>query len=335
LDALEGREPSLNGDFVALSGNRAALAERRRFLARDLNRSWTPEGIEEARSRGPGQSSEDREQLELLEALEAAIGEARGPVFLLDLHTTSGPGKPFATIMDSLKSRRFAFGIPVPLVVGLGELVDGTLLGYLADRRVPGIVFEGGKHDSPNSIGASEAGIWLALARTGVIDGGAFPEVAEANEYLRTATRELPPVLELRHRHAIAESDDFEMLPGMRSFQPVLEGEVLARDRKGDVRSPERARLLMPLYQPQGEDGFFLIREFHPSWLSFSEFLRRMKADRILHWLPGVRRKGRDSGSLVVDRRWARWFTLEILHLLGYRREVEEGDRLVVLKQVE
>jgi hypothetical protein len=37
----------------------------------------------------------------------------------------------------------------------------------------------------------------------------------------------------------------------------------------------------------------------------------------------------------VVDRRLARWFTLEILHLLGYRREVEEEGRLLVLKEVE
>jgi succinylglutamate desuccinylase len=335
LDALNGREEGVSGDFVALAGNRAALAQRRRYLVRDLNRSWTPTDIEATATRGSDASPEDLEQLELLEALEGALADARGPGFLLDLHTTSGPGKPFSTIMDSLPSRRFAFGIPVPLVVGLGELVEGTLLGYMAERGVPGIVFEGGKHDSPNSIGASEAAIWLSLARAGVVDEAAFPEVSQGRTYLRAATKELPPALELRYRHAITPEDGFEMLPGMRSFQRVLEGEVLAENRWGKVRSPERGRLLMPLYQPQGEDGFFLIREFHPSWLTVSEALRRLKVDRIIHWLPGIRRHSSDSRSLLVNRRWARWFTLEILHLLGYRKEVEEGDQLVVLKQVE
>jgi hypothetical protein len=91
----------------------------------------------------------------------------------------------------------------------------------------------------------------------------------------------------------------------------------------------------MPLYQAQGEDGFFLIREFHPFWLSLSEALRRLRADRIIHWLPGIRRDPLRAYGLIVDRRWARWFSLEVLHLLGYRKEVEEGDRLIVLKQEE
>jgi succinylglutamate desuccinylase len=51
------------------------------------------------------------------------------------------------------------------------------------------------------------------------------------------------------------------MLPGFRSFQRIEAGEILATDGKGEVRSPETGLLLLPLYQPQGEDGFFLVRE--------------------------------------------------------------------------
>jgi succinylglutamate desuccinylase len=221
------------------------------------------------------------------------------------------------------------------LVVGLGELVEGTLLGYLASRGVPGMVFEGGQHDNPASIGASEAGIWLALASAGLIDEERFPEVQENRERLAAEVRDLPRALELRYRHAIVPEDQFRMLPDLRSFQRVGEGEVLARDRNGDVRSPEGGRLLMPLYQAQGEDGFFLLREFHPFWFSLSESLRRAKADRFLHWLPGIRRDAEGSGGLVVDRRVARWLAMELLHLLGYRREIERGNRVLVLKQVE
>ena len=282
LDDLEGRRSKVSGELVALAGNRVALAEGRRYLIRDLNRSWTSAGIRAAQEAGPGRHPEDAEQLELLAVIDKAIEEARGPVFLLDLHTTSGPGKPFSTIMDSLPSRRFALGIPVPLIVGLGEVVDGTLLGFLADRGIPGIVFEGGKHDRPDSVGASEAGIWQALASAGMIDESDFPEVSGGRERLRAGTKGLPRVLKLRHRHPVAPEDRFQMLPGLRSFQRVTEGEVLGQDRNGDVRSPEGGRLLMPLYQTQGEDGFFLIRELNPYWLTLSGALRRLRVDRIL-----------------------------------------------------
>jgi succinylglutamate desuccinylase len=141
--------------------------------------------------------------------------------------------------------------------------------------------------------------------------------------------------LELRYRHPVIPGDGFKMLPGMRSFQRVGEGEVLAQDRNGSVRSPEAGRLLMPLYQAQGEDGFFLLKEFHPFWFTLSEMLRRSGVDRVVHWLPGIRRDPEGSGGLEVNRKFARWFAMELLHLLGYRKEVDHGDRLLVLKQVE
>jgi len=175
----------------------------------------------------------------------------------------------------------------------------------------------------------------LALAQVGLIEETAFPEVSEGRTFLQEGTRHLPKALELRYRHPIGDEDEFEMLPGLHSFQRVVEGEKLAKDRRGHVRSPERGRLLMPLYQAQGEDGFFLIREFHPAWLTLSEALRRLRADRIVHWLPGIRRDPSATHGLVVDRRLARWLTMEVLHLLGYRKEVEDEGRLLVLKQAE
>ncbi|NNM04111.1 MAG: aspartoacylase [Gemmatimonadetes bacterium] len=334
LEELGWRGGELSGEFVGLAGNLAALAAGRRYLGRDLNRSWTPGGLAAAKDAGPAGSSEDKEQVELHSVIEEVMADARGPVFLLDLHTTSGPGEPFSTVLDSLRSRKFALGIPVPLIVGLGELVEGTLLGYLANRGVAGIVFEGGKHDNPSSVDASEAGIWLALAQAGLLDEGTFPEVTVSRDRLSAETKDLPKALELRYRHPISEAEGFKMLSGLRSFQRVGEGEILARNKDGPVRAPSGGRLLMPLYQTQGEDGFFLIREFHPSWLRVSEYLRRARVDRIIHWLPGIRRDSEGDG-MVVNRRMARWFTLEILHLLGYRKEVDYGDRLVVLKQVE
>jgi len=320
--------------MVALAGNRAALAVGHRYLVRDLNRSWAIRGPGLVPSEGGTRPSEpeDQEQAELLTAIDHAVAHARGPVFFLDLHTTSGPGEPFSTVMDSLRSRRFALGVPVPLIVGLGDLLEGTLLEYLADRGIPGMVFEGGKRDSSMALENSEAGIWSALASARLIQEGGFPEVRESLDHLRRETRGLSDALELCYRHALTPDDGFQMSQGFRSFQQVREGQVVATDRRGPIRAPFGGRLLMPLYQEQGEDGFFLVREFRPFWLGLSELLRRIRADRILPLIPGFARGRPDGLGLVVNRKRVGRLATETLHLLGYRRKIEEEGRLRFIK---
>lgn len=333
LEDLKGRRHELSGDLMALSGNRAALAQGRRFLCRDLNRSWSSGDVQDAMARDREEGPEDREQSELYQVLHQALDEARGPVFFLDLHTTSGPGHPFSIFLDSLPSRRFALDLSVPLVFGLGELLSGTLLEYLSDRGIPAVVFEAGARDDPESIALSEAAVWVALASSGVIRESAFFQVAEGRELLRRRSRGLPTVAEVRYRHSISADDGFRMLPGFRSFQEIREGEALGHDRHGPVRAPETGRLLMPLYQDQGEDGFFLTRDFSPFWLMLSEVLRHYRAERVLPWLPGIHKEPGGGSGLVVDPRVARWFAIELLHLFGYRRKGEEGSRQRFIRQ--
>ena len=43
----------------------------------------------------------------------------------------------------------------------------------------------------------------------------------------------------------------------------VKKGELIAKDKNGDIFSPANGRILMPLYQKQGEDGFFIIKEIN------------------------------------------------------------------------
>jgi succinylglutamate desuccinylase len=60
------------------------------------------------------------------------------------------------------------------------------------------------------------------------------------------------------------------MLPGFAGFEPIACGQVVARDRRGEVRVPIAGRMLMPRYQAAGEDGYFVVAEI----ASFS-FTRR------------------------------------------------------------
>jgi len=47
--------------------------------------------------------------------------------------------------------------------------------------------------------------------------------------------------------------------PGYKNFQWVKKNELLAQDKHGEIRSKSDGLILMPLYQKQGNDGFFLI----------------------------------------------------------------------------
>lgn len=337
-EAFAAAPVELRGELVALAGNLAALAYECRFVARDLNRQWLPERVEALRAAAAtGDTSqwapEDREQWELLVELEAVFARATGPIHVLDLHSTSGDGGLFATVGDTLRNRGFALHLPVPIVLGLEEELEGTLLSYLTELGYVTVGFESGQHANPASIDHAEAAVWVSLEAAGLVARGELPEVDRARGLLTARSATLPHVVEIRYRHAIQPGDDFRMEPGYSNFEPVERGEILAYDRHGAVRAGERCRILMPLYQKQGEDGFFLIREVRRFWLAVSEGLRRVRSDRVVHWLPGVWRHPALPDAYVVNRRVARWFALEIFHLLGFRRHGRDGDSLLVARR--
>lgn len=337
VDRLAPRRGEMRGELVALAGNRAALAAGRRFLARDLNRGWTPARVERLRAQARlDGGAEDVEQVELLATIEEVVEQARGPVYLLDLHTTSGPGGPFTDFGDTLPNRAFAKHLRVPMILGLEEVVEGTLQAYLARHGIAGVTFEAGQHDEPAAVDRAEAGIWLAVEAVGLLPAGRVREAAEGRKLLRRETGRLPRVLEMYHRQPVGPEDAFVMRPGYRNFQRVRRGEVVADDARGAVRVTRGARagrMLMPLYQEQGEDGFFLMREFRPFWLWASYLLQKARADRAAGWLPGVKRSRRHPDAVLVYRRIARWYAVQLFHLLGYRVHRYRGARLVLRRR--
>ena len=254
-------------------------------------------------------------------------------MYVLDLHTTSGGGGPFTAFGDTLPNRAFAAHVPVPMILGLEEQLEGTLLAFLGRHGLVAVVFETGQHEEPRAVDRAEAGVWLAAAAVGLMPEAALPEAAAGRKFLQRESAAVPRVMEMRYRHAIGPGDAFRMDPGYRNFQPVALGQSVARDVRGAVRVHERGRILMPLYQAQGEDGFFLIREVTPLWLSVSYALRRMGADRLAPFLPGVRRDPAAPDIVRVDKRVARWYALQLFHLLGFRKEEDAGDVLVLWRR--
>ncbi|MFQ5744312.1 MAG: succinylglutamate desuccinylase/aspartoacylase family protein, partial [Acidobacteriota bacterium] len=323
FDKLQERRPPFRGELVGLAGNRKALAAGQRFLARDLNRIWSGECMRQLepalRDSRPSRplDAEGEEQWELLEAVYASFERARGEIYFLDLHTSSADGEPFVCIGDTLRNRAFARGFPVPVILGLEECIDGALLEYLNDLGLVTMGVEAGQHQRATSVDHHEAFIWLALLRAGNLAPEDLPWAAAYRRRLRHTCRRLPAIMEVRHRHPIEPEDEFHMEPGFRNFQMVDSGQLLARDRQGEIFASEAGRILLPLYQGLGSDGFFITCQVRALWLQLSRLLRHLPLDPLLRWLPGVRRHARKPATLIVDRRTARWFAIEIFHLLG------------------
>ena len=57
------------------------------------------------------------------------------------------------------------------------------------------------------------------------------------------------------------DEDGFKMNPGYSNFQQITEGEVLGQDINGDVKAPHSGYIMMPLYQKQGDEGFFITQD--------------------------------------------------------------------------
>lgn len=336
LPKMESLQTKLLGRVFLLAGNTRALQKSLRFIDSDLNRHWTTKNIyqNEPNLKKPSELSEDEEQKELLEILHLVIRTAGSEVYVLDLHSTSADGAPFATLGDTLRNREFAQKFPITILLGIEEQLDGTILEYLNNLGCITLGYEAGQHFADSTIDNHEALIWLALVNSGGLRKADFPEYQKHFEILERASGK-GRIVEIRHREVVQpELDGFEMKQGYNNFQPVRQGEILAKNNQGEIKAGETGMILMPLYQKLGNDGFFLGREVAPFWLWLSKVLRKSHLVDLIHLLPGVKKHPTEAGTLIVNTRIARLFPLQVFHLLGLRKRRENGNQLVVSRRL-
>ena len=335
---LKRGDVSVGGELVAFAGNVAAMNAGKRYILRDLNRVWTEAQVAAVEARaaaGAELDAEELEQMEILTEVRAAIARATGPVYLVDLHTTSAHRVPFALFGDTLAQRAFVSSLPLPIIMGLEEQVDGVLSSYWTRHGCVTFGVEGGQHDDPASIDALEAVILLAAEAAGLFGPGALAETRAAHALLEARRGDLPRVMEVVSRHAIAPEDAFKMEPGFKNLDHARAEQLLARDRNGEIRAPNDGLVMLPLYQGQGDDGFFWGRAVSSARLRASEALRHLRLDRFLDLLPGVARDKADPSRFIVDLSIARIYPLGVFHMLGYRRIRSRKNELTVERQPE
>ncbi|MDX1685064.1 MAG: succinylglutamate desuccinylase/aspartoacylase family protein [Saprospiraceae bacterium] len=264
-------EPITNPDFkfkgtvIGLAGNMKALKYGKRYIDRDLNRLWTREQRERVMStpREEIEVSEEREMKEILEIIKKEVDEIDPPeIFFLDLHSTTATGGIFTLVGDNPRARHIGKELHAPVVLGLDKGLIGTTQYFFEDPGWPiptmGIIFESGQHRDPLSTNRAIAAVTNCMRIIGCVDAEAVEN--RHDELLTTFSRNLPKVTKLAYCHRITEEDDFHMLPGFRNFQKIKKGQLLAHDINGPIYAPKSGYMLMPLYQSQGEDGFFIIK---------------------------------------------------------------------------
>ena len=263
-------EPITNPDFnfkgclLGLVGNVRARRKGVRFINRDLNRQWTKENIK--RIENTSLELLDEEDLEIKELLEIIHDEINTyqpeKLIFLDLHTTTAYGGIFSIPQDSRESLRIALELHAPVIKGLLKRVRGTTLHYFTNENFSpdtvAVTFESGQHNEDLSVNRAIAALTNCMRTIGCVKESHVENRHDA--ILIEYSKGLPKIAELITIHSIRPEDEFEMAPNFKNFQKVKKGEILATDKNGEIKAKDDGLVLMPLYQKQGDDGFFLIK---------------------------------------------------------------------------
>jgi succinylglutamate desuccinylase len=263
VEPITNPEFIFKGRIVGLRGNLRALKQGKRYIHKDLNRQWTDENI--ARVLSADESTLDEEDMELKELLDVIDHEVNDylpeKLVFLDLHTTTAFGGIFSIPTDDPESVRIAVELHAPVVKGLLNGIVGTTLHYFNNNRYAAdtvaVCFESGQHDETLSINRAIAAITNCLRTIGCVKA---EHVENRHDTLLIEhSTGLPKIADLIYCHKITKGSAFRMAPGFKNFQKIKKGELLAHDKNGAITAPTDGLILMPLYQKQGDDGFFII----------------------------------------------------------------------------
>lgn len=255
FEYLDKTKPEINGRVVGLMGNKRALEKGKRYTDEDLNRTWTEENL-----RKKPESREQEEMKEIIQVLEEFPESQYTKRYFLDCHTTSSESLPYISVQDVNDNDSWAHRFPGYKVRGFSDIVYGAIDHYMSRTGLTGFVFEAGQHTSKTSVENHEGMIWLNIKEACDLD---LKQISCYPDCVEKFTRQNAPdnkTFEIVHRYEIQDGEEFKMEPGFENFQKIKKDELLAISDGQEIRSEWDAYIFMPLYQSQGNDGFFIIK---------------------------------------------------------------------------
>ena len=253
---LEEEKPKINGRILGICGNLKALQNNKRFVDQDLNRTWTKENLNSDND----EVHEINEMFDIVNLLEQYPEKDFNQRYFLDCHTTSSPSIPYSSVQDVNDNLEWGHQFPAPIIKGFSDIVSGSIDHYFSRIGMTGFTFEAGQHTSKDAIDYHEGMIWLALKNGLDLSLDSLSKIPKA--VTKTlALKKHQKVYEIIYRHGLNDSDDFKMQEGYKNFQNIEKGELLAIQNNKEVYSSYEGSIFMPLYQSQGNDGFFIVKE--------------------------------------------------------------------------
>ncbi|MBK9254213.1 MAG: succinylglutamate desuccinylase/aspartoacylase family protein [Saprospiraceae bacterium] len=262
-------EPVTNPDFVyhgtiiGIIGNVKAYKQGKRYINRDINRMWSEELVQKIKS--SEESELDDEENEISELLKVISKETLSgkyqKMILFDLHTTSSRGGIFSITTEDTESIRIASALHAPVVRGLLKGISGTSLHYFCTQNMgidcTALAFEAGQHEEPKSVNRTIAAIINCMRSIGSVKEHDVENIHD--ELLLNYSKDLPQVVKVIDKYTVLDNSNWIMQPGYTHFKNIRKGELLANDFNGPVFASHDGLILMPLYQTQGNDGFFIV----------------------------------------------------------------------------
>ncbi len=266
LDAEKIKNPAFvfKGSILGVIGNLAALNAGKRFINKDLNRSWSIEAYKEIVATYKENRTPEQEEIYAnIEAIRHEINlSSPDQIIVLDLHTTSAHGGIFSLITDDPISEQMAIELHAPVIKGMLRGITGSSIHFFHGENMgintTAIAFESGQHEDPLSVYRAIAAVINCMRTIGCVN--AIDVENRHDEILIDFSKNLPKVNELIGKYSIKNPDKFSMKPGFQSFDKVQKGQHLADDEDGPVYCQAEGMILMPFYQKMGEDGYFLIK---------------------------------------------------------------------------
>ncbi len=246
----------LTGTICGILGNREAYSRNERYIDRDLNRLWSS-----YLSTDCHESYEIRDIIDKVNELLKIYNPEH--LVVLDIHTTSSGGGIFVIPGHSDDSLKISSQINAPVIKNMLQGISGTTMDHFNQKnfsvKTDSLTFESGQHSDPLSVNRAIAGIINCMKAINMINQEDVENIH--NDILTNYSHHLPKVCSLVYKHHISPSDSFQMKPNYYNFQSITAGEHIADQNGSKVLSPANGRILMPLYQKLGSEGFFIIKE--------------------------------------------------------------------------
>ena len=262
FEQLRSEQAPLQGQLIGIMGNIPAFDRQVRYCDADLNRLFRQELIQEAEAQETSSTVEMRELREICTLAKVCEADTDGKPFFVDCHTTSAASVPYVSLNEGFAdSFRFAQDMPAVKVIGAEREIKGCLSEWLNRRGWHGFTLEAGQHQADISVRNQAAIIWLGLLNSGCLSDPTGEVIQRANETLLEQGDLQASVFQVTASYRIREGETFRMEPGYANFQAIRQGELLATSNGEPVYAFTDAFILMPLYQPQGNFGYFIAQK--------------------------------------------------------------------------